>query len=248
MEKEEQPLEEEEGEENLSDTEIAERHAKCEVTERQKYLTILANQTHTHHRRGARRSRNNSQGGTPEPYSPDANLFEQSLPSSVNSSNAPSPLTTQDALSPSGATSLSSSSGTHRIRTSSWEKRRSSSASETNLENSLVGSFEELGYVENPWPPRNFPLDEFDITELGSVPEVSEEKEMDNSTAEDMAEVTKNAVNDIKMESGSSRNSPLEMLEESSGPEEIDDPNDPEWTVVSPDKQRSSIVLRLAKR
>ena len=134
------------------------------------------------------------------------------------------------------------------MRTSSCEKRRSSSASDTNLENSMVGSFEELGFVENPWPHRKFPLEEFDIAELGSVQEVSEEKEKDNSTTEGVAELTKNAVNNIKLESGSSRNSPLEMLDESSGPEEIDDPNDPEWTVVSPDKQRSSIVLRLAKR
>jgi hypothetical protein len=57
-------------------------------------------------------------------------------------------------------------------------------------------------------------------------------------------------MNNIKMEGESSRSSPLgEMLEDSSSePEEIDDPNDPEWTVVSPDRHRSSIVLRLAKR
>ena len=226
----------------MSESEITERHAKCEITERQKYLTILANKTH---RRGLRRSRNNSQGGTPEPYSPDANLFEQSLPSSVNSSNAPSPLTTQEALSPSGIASLSSSTGVHRMRTSSWEKRRSSSASETNLENSWTNSFEGLGHVDNPWPLRKFPLNEVDLEELGSVPEVVEEKEMKRFPSE---EATNTLLNNMKVESGSSRNSPLEMLEESSGPEEIDDPNDPEWTVVSPDRQRSSIVLRLTKR
>ncbi|XP_038045375.1 KAT8 regulatory NSL complex subunit 1-like [Patiria miniata] len=249
--------------ETLSDSEVMERHAKCEISERQKFLTILANQnSHAHQRRGARRSRNNSQGNTPEPYSPDANLFDQNQPSSVNSSNAPSPLTTQEALSPSGSFSLSgnggggSSGGAQRSRTSSWEKRRSSSASDTNLENSQQGSFEELGHIDNPWPMRIFPLDEYECSELGCQSEEEQEAELEVKKEVEAEEKTPSEVsssmslqNNVKMEEGSSRSSPLgELLEDSSGPEDIDDPNDPEWTVVSPDRQRSSIVLRLAKR
>ncbi|XP_022087076.1 KAT8 regulatory NSL complex subunit 1-like [Acanthaster planci] len=247
--------------ENLSDSEFTERHAKCEINERQKFLTILASQnSHANQRRGARRSRNNSQGNTPEPYSPDANLFEQNQPSSVNSSNAPSPLTTQEALSPSGGVPASSNSGgssTQRSRMNSWEKRRSSSASDTNLESSLAGSFEALGHIDNPWPERNFPLDEDDCEELGlkSKREAEEETEMksgpeaEEKTPSEVSSAT-NLLNNMKTEGESLRSSPLgEMLDDSSSePEEIDDPNDPEWTVVSPDRHRSSIVLRLAKR
>ncbi len=219
--------------ENLSDSEFNQRHSKCEIIERQKFISILAEQAWSNSRRGARRSRNNSIGGTPEPHSPEATVQQESAMASHNSSAAPSPV-------PPSAETLPT------VARYSERRRASSVASET---------FSDLAddqpaLIVQSWTRRTFPLTEDEVTELGEkiedpVPPAAAPIEVEASQAgEDSKPVAISGVSTPDMESSDG-----ELVPE-------DDPNDPEWTVITMDSKpkkpesttKTTLVLKLAKR
>ena len=219
----------------MSDSEFNQRHNKCEIIERQKFISLLAEQAWSNSRRGSRRSRNNSMGGT-EPCSPDASLQESVLASSVNSSARSSPLPPAELPSPAPV-----------IVRSSDRRRASSAASETLSES----ADEHFAPVVETWTRRTFPLSDDQVVDFGVEKEdVLQHVEappavVDHSTPQEtdgLRTITGTSTPDM----------------ESSDGEVADDPNDPEWTVITLDKPKkpvesqvptkTTLVLKLAKR
>lgn len=233
----------------MSDIEFSERHFKCEITERQKYMTLLAEHAWNNSRRGSRRSRNNSVVDTPEPHSPDATPLppEAAMVSGSlggdESSAAPSPVPDEKP-----------------VMARSAERRRNSSAlSETHSE-----SADDYGFshpVMQPWCKRSFPLAESDVEDLGEEEEEETVQIQPEAPADVIPATTSSQPPEVpgSTASGSKKTSGASTPDVDSSDGELpqeDDPNDPEWTVITTlDKAKKienttkpTLVLKLAKR
>lgn len=233
-------LQEEEGEEDLSDGEYIQRHLRYEITEKKKYLAILANQGSTAPLGGrrSRRTRNSSANSTPDPLSPNGSISEHTAQSQFDSPQSPSPLVQPNhnlnSTCPSNASEMVVA---RQLRSSSSEKRRISFGSDS--QSSFDDSTSE---VVQGWNRRTFPLSEEEVSEIDKC---------------SLTTLNHQPLYTIRNQSpGSSVGvTPFESEDESSGSDnEMDDPNDPEWTVVSRRRQpktetttgEDSLVLHLA--
>ena len=233
--------------ENLSDSEYLQRHGDCESVEKQKFLASVVD--HGIPGRRSRRSRNSSLGSSFEAQSPDFQ-FDQLSVGMHSESPSPSPVTTPDHLSGSASGSSLIASGNRTLRFSALNRRRSSSMSDAQ-----PSSQSEDSSSSTIWLRRQFPLDNAELEEIESYPyPESEPSTRPSSRASNITHPesvgSRAETQDVSFFISDGENSDPE-------PMEVDDPNDPEWTVVE-DQQRSrklegsglseSLVLKLAKR
>ncbi|XP_011660574.2 KAT8 regulatory NSL complex subunit 1 isoform X2 [Strongylocentrotus purpuratus] len=247
--------EEEYFEENLSDDEFLERHDPCEYSEKKKFMVVSHVDLGMPGRR-SRRSRNSSIGSATDPLSPDLHIDQLSTGRQSSTSSptpSPSPITTPDQLSSSTSSNVFNLSGSRSLRFSALNRRRSSSMSEVQTPNQVVEG--PVPVNELTWVKRQFPLNSIEIEEISTYPYPESEPSTRPSSR---------ASNATHSESVISRTESQEMnLYMSDGensetePMEVDDPNDPEWTVVE-DQHRprklegstmsESLVMKFAKR
>ncbi|XP_072174030.1 uncharacterized protein [Diadema setosum] len=236
---------EEEFEENTSDTEFLQRHSACESIEKQKFLVSVVD--HGIPGRRSRRSRHSSIGSGADPHSPDLHVDHLSPGMQSSASPSPSPVTTPDQWSNSGGSSVFNLSGSRSMRFSALNRRRSSSMSEP-----LFAKQPEDAAASLIWTRRQFPLNMSEMEDVNAYPE-SEPSTRPSSRAscathpESVA--SKSESQEVNFISEAENSDPEPM--------DLDDPNDPEWTVVE-DQHRSrklegtsaseSLVLKLAKR
>ncbi|XP_054751314.2 KAT8 regulatory NSL complex subunit 1-like isoform X1 [Lytechinus pictus] len=253
--------EEEFFEENLSDSEFLERHESCECLEKQKFMVSFVDQGIPGRR--SRRSRHSSIGSAPDPLSPDLHADQLSTGRQSSTSSptpSPSPITTPDQLSSSTTSSnVFNLSGSRSLRFSALDRRRSSSMSEVqtpkHVETPTPPSTPTPMNADLTWVKREFPLNNIEMEEIASYPYPESEPSTRPSSR---------ASNATHPESVLSRTDSQEMNfymsdgdNSETEPMEVDDPNDPEWTVVE-DRHRpkkpegttvsESLVLKLAKR
>ncbi|XP_064643381.1 KAT8 regulatory NSL complex subunit 1-like [Lineus longissimus] len=227
--------------EDLTDDEFAMRHLRCEIKEKKRYMTYI---TKNKRNRG---SRTESGAATPDPMGqPEHSPNEPNLVSSFNSGFGTPPSTPiggvrfEEGRRRSG--SISCSYGSKR------ERDRSLSGDHLDRMFTSTPEFEEV--LIPPWEPREFPIseEEYDgmkremedvINRVPTPPIVMEESEMlPPMQSEPVTPI--NSSPPSPLPSTSSGSAGVSMLEE--------DPNDPEWTVVSPEPRPRNIVLKLAKR
>ncbi|XP_077993067.1 KAT8 regulatory NSL complex subunit 1-like isoform X1 [Glandiceps talaboti] len=265
VEKEDDDDEELQEKEDLSDELFVERHAICEVAERRRYLGFVQN-----NKRG--RSRANSGSGTPEPWSPDGSQTENSVASQPpnRASATPSPLNMPtdskqnlEMLQRRGLSDKVSSLVKLEKSSSLAKSERSSSLGKSEKSSPLeksqsTKSLEELGLEEilievNPWENRDFPLSEQEVAAMeGSSPPPSpKQSTVTKKEPNPTIDTPKLITNTTEFEKMSRTATPDDFENEVSSEEDNDDPNDPEWTVIAPDKgngPKPTIVLKLAKR
>ncbi|XP_002735250.2 KAT8 regulatory NSL complex subunit 1-like [Saccoglossus kowalevskii] len=235
--------------EDLSDELLTERHAICEVAERKRYLGYVDK-----NKRGSRGSRTNSGSGTPEPCSPDIGLTENNslscglLPSRADTTPSPSPLNTphESKLAP-------PESVRHRTFSTSSEKSNiDRSCSSKSLEMLNDDSEDGFTVIVPPWTERKFPLSDAELAALeGSSPPPSPKIKQEVISADIAESETSSEASTpvlIAPVQKNSRPTTPDFDEDESTDEDVEDLNDPEWTVIKPDTQKKAIVLKLAKR
>ncbi|PIK55528.1 putative KAT8 regulatory NSL complex subunit 1 isoform X1 [Apostichopus japonicus] len=225
-----QPEDVVEEDESTADGDYTIRHLQYEITEKKKFLAILANQGNAASGAGrrSRRTRNNSSNSTPDPLSPNGSISEHSLHSNFDSPMSPSPLATPNHTAtpnaappppPSTTPAAADSSIPRQLRSTSSDKRRISFGSDSQ------SSFDEG--VSDPvhgWSRRAFPLTDEEVSEISISTQQEPHKPLFNYRTQPP--------------SISLGVPPFESEDDSSGSDkEVDDPNDPEWTVVAKRKQ-----------
>ncbi|XP_070535525.1 KAT8 regulatory NSL complex subunit 1-like isoform X3 [Ptychodera flava] len=245
--------------EDLSDELIAERHAICEVNERRRYLGFVQN-----NKRG--RSRTNSGSGTPEPWSPDSQQNENSLPS--RTSATPSPLNTPNESKLKNSESIRRRASSEKVSAQAKSGKQHETHAKMDKDKVLsplekshssksldsVGDDADDWFIVLPWDARIFPLSEQEVAAMeGNSPPPSPKQSAAVKSETKMATraSTPELTNSTKPSEGSSRVTTPDFENESASDDDIEDPNDPEWTVITPDRgngHKPTIVLKLAKR
>jgi len=241
-------------EEDVSEECFIARHLRSEVLEKKRFISY-----NTLGQRRGRANRTESGCATPEPFSPDLSQSETHL---VGSSQLVTPPNTPAGPSTSFTPGIEDAVEEERHRSGSvcsvrreesGERRRNSSASSRSDRRRSMSHSEErqrndtLNDVDDeevtPWPDRQFPLTDFDHEALymerpkAVVTEVTEQQMIIKGVT---------MANPLMSEPPSpAQSSESEMVEE-------DDPNDPEWSVITertaPTQKLGGLVLKLAKR
>ncbi|KAL5011135.1 hypothetical protein ScPMuIL_013440 [Solemya velum] len=243
--------EEDEEVENLSDEIFIERHLKCEVQEKKRFLS------HIHTNKKNRPKRPDGTIPTQEPTSPDIPFPNETpsptiIPLTPTLVLPPSPMpvvTTSTAQStvtaePVGGRMNPPKDDINRRRSSSVSSGRKSISLEENSRESFY-DFDFRSPKYESWTPRCFPLTEDEYEDMLTVqPPASILIPVCNTP-----ETPHVPRSEILTPSSSHPCSPMPST--SSGSIIGEDPNDPEWTVIGDKvtpKQQLSVVLKLAKR
>ncbi|XP_074652678.1 KAT8 regulatory NSL complex subunit 1-like [Tubulanus polymorphus] len=206
-------IEETEDIENLSDIEFAERHLRCEIQEKRRFMTYKTNLL-----RRARSSRTDSGTATPDPLSPDCFV---ETPAAVAS--PPPPQTPSIGFTFKDDTRRRSSSFSGLIPPA--PRRDRSVSSEGRQQSIFIAADNDDEFYEEevlPWQPRTFPISEDELTKMKSV------------TDDDVMPVvmTTRTMDKLKLGTPASSNPGSPLPSTSSTSSVTDDPYDPEWTIL----------------
>ena len=220
------------------------RHLRCEISEKQRFATALPSKSK---RRSRSSQRLDSSSTQLDPISPDIVQSQQESVYSVTPPSTPGP---------SGAAPEDSDDTTKRIAHPDYNRRRSSSVSSAKSNRSRSTSHSEerrLIYEDErpaiaPWTKRTFPLTDEEYEVLTASPSAK------NCCLQlrDGANSAKVITEEMVITEPNLPTSPMHADNSDTSSDIVEDPDDPEWTVVTERHhqqiRQSPLVLKLAKR